>query len=197
MPTIQPIDQFFTKPYIASLCWRSLCPVLRKLTGKNTDELFFIEPSAGDGAFYRFLPQGDMHRVGVDIAPRCEEFIRRDFLTWDYRPFHYRRPDIVVVGNPPFGKRGALAVKFFQKAAEIADTIAFIVPVIFRKFFVHKQLPPNFRWVYATDLPRLAFRTDKKDEYEVNTEFQVWTRLSSTHKDSRLFTPPPPKTRRL
>ncbi len=182
------LDQFFTKQYVAMLCWKSLCPVLLKLTGKKTGDLLFIEPSAGDGAFYDLLPE---NKVGVDILPRRPEFISADFLEWEYRPFFYRRSDVVIIGNPPFGTRGDLAVRFFIKAAQIADTVAFIVPVIFRKYFIHKKLPEGWRLIYWTDLPRDAFWTDGESTYEANTEFQVWTRLPSAHKDFRLVAPPP------
>ena len=187
----EKLDQFFTKPDTAHLCWNSLLPVLRTLTGKPINDLFFIEPSAGDGVFYDLLPEGQDRRMGVDIAPLRTDFVKHDFLTWDYRPFFHPRKDIVIVGNPPFGTRGDLAVNFFNKAATLADTIAFIVPVIFRKHFIHKQLPTGLRWVYSNDLPRNAFRTLKKTDYEVNTEFQIWTRFPSIHKDRRLFARPP------
>ena len=185
------VDQFFTKKHIALLCWQSLMPVLRKLAGKRIGNLYFIEPSVGDGVFYDLLPNGPEHKVGIDIDPRRDEFISTDFLKWTYRPFFHKRSDTVVIGNPPFGTRGNLAVQFFNKATQIADTIAFIVPVIFRKHFIHKKLPEGWRWIYSTDLPRGAFWTEKKETYEVNTEFQVWTRLESSHKNRRLFTPPP------
>ena len=183
------LDQFYTKPYVASLCWRSLCPVINKLTGKGIKDLYFIEPSVGDGAFYDLLPKNN--RCGVDISPRRKEFVGRDFLTWSYRPFFHKKRNIIVIGNPPFGKRGDLAVKFLNRASTIADTIAFIVPVIFRKHFIHKLIDPSLKWIYSTDLPRSSFWTEQKDTYEVNTEFQIWTRLDSIHKDRRLFAPPP------
>ena len=84
------------------------------------------------------LPLGLEHKVGIDIEPRRDEFVGTDFLKWTYRPFFHKRSDTVVIGNPPFGTRGDLAVQFFNKAAKVADTIAFIVPVIFRKYFIHK-----------------------------------------------------------
>lgn len=187
----EKLDRFFTKPDIAGLCWMSLLPVLRKLTGKTIKELFFIEPSAGDGVFYDLLPKGQDRRMGIDIAPLRDEFVKRDFLKWDYRPFSCPGKDIVIVGNPPFGTRGDLAVQFLNKAASIADTVAFIVPVIFRKYFIHKQIVRGLRWIYSTDLPRNSFRTKKKTDYEVNTEFQIWTRLPTEYKDRRLSVPPP------
>lgn len=185
------LDQFFTKPCVAVSCWHSVYPVLRQLTAKRLEELYFIEPSAGNGVFYDLLPQ--TARIGIDIEPRRADFLRQDFLTWNYHPDNYQKKDIVVIGNPPFGKRASMAVKFLNKAGMIADTVAFIVPVVFRKYLIHKLIDPSMRWIYSTSLPSAAFWTDKRDIYKVNTEFQIWTRLNSPHKNRRLFAPPPTK----
>lgn len=184
-----PLDQFFTRPDTALLCWMSLQPVLRELTGRDERDLCFIEPGAGDGAFYDLFPPAAA-RIGLDIAPRREEFAKCDFLQWRKKLPAPRR-DIVVVGNPPFGSRGKIAAAFFNQAAQIADTVAFIVPVIFRKHFIHKQLREDFMWIYRAALPRDSFCTDAKERYAVNTEFQIWTRLPTARENMRLFSPPP------
>ncbi len=182
------LDQFFTKHHIALLCRQHLSPVLEKISGQDTRDLFFIEPSVGDGVFYDLLPP---KKIGIDLEPRRKEFIGEDFLTWDHRSVSYDRRQTVVIGNPPFGKRGNLAIRFFNKASVLADTIAFIVPVIFRKFFVHKHLSPEFKWISTRELPRDAFRLGNKKTYAVNTEFQIWTRTDSEYTNKRLFAPPP------
>ena len=188
--TASELDQFFTKPAVARKCWQGLRAVLPALTKKEIGDLFFIEPSAGDGVFYDLLPAGEAHRIGVDIAPRRAEFIAADFLTMPF-PRVRAAADTVIVGNPPFGRRGELAVQFFNRGACLADTIAFIVPVIFRKHFIHKKLPHGWRWIKTIPLARDAFWTAQKSTYAVNTEFQIWTRLPSCHQDHRLFHPPP------
>ncbi len=187
------LDQFFTKPNVAELCWNNIISVLPDLTDNDINDLFFIEPSVGNGVFYDLLPKGKMHRIGVDIEPKRKEFIEQDFLSWDYPPSFANRENTVIIGNPPFGKRGDLAVQFFNKASTIADIIAFIVPVIFRKYFIHKELVKDYSWVYSTDLPRAAFTFNNKEDYEVNTEFQVWTRHKNNRENKRLFSPPPIK----
>lgn len=181
------LDQFYTKPEIAKACWKSLAPITRKLTGAPRSKLFFIEPSAGDGVFYNLLPQD--RRMGMDIDPCAAGIMKRDFLKYRYQA-PVSSEMAVIVGNPPFGKRGRLAVNFVNKAFTIADTIAFIVPVIFKKHFIHKQIEATAKLVYAQPLERNAFRTLTKANYPVNTEFQVWTRLDG-YRDLRLFTAPP------
>ena len=183
------LDQFYTQHEVARTCWGELCSLLRKgLLSKALGESpFFVEPSAGDGVFYDLLP--DRRRVGLDIAPMHPKVKEWDFLNGVYRLRSAKRRT-VVVGNPPFGKRGKLALQFFQRAFEMADTVAFIVPVIFRKFFIHKQMPEEVKWIYGNALPADSFRTAKQSVYSVRTEFQVWTRLPTHKKNLRQLEAP-------
>ena len=80
-----------------------------------------------------------------------------------------------------------MAITFFNKAATLADTIAFIVPVQFRKFSVHRLLVPSFKWIAKYELPLSSFYTRNKADYTINTEFQIWTRLPNNDTDRRLF----------
>lgn len=181
------LDQFYTERETARRCWLELEQALDEL-GVKSHAPFFVEPSAGDGAFYDLLPPD--RRVGFDIEPRHPEVQEKDFLFYfDYRP-PTGREHTVIVGNPPFGDRGRLAVQFFWQAAELSDTIAFIVPVIFRKYFIHKQLPSGFRWIRSLPLSLDSFRTPDGKTFSVNTEFQIWTKLACSAEDRRLFEPP-------
>lgn len=177
------LDQYYTKPAAARECWETLLGVLPV----RADRARFIEPSAGDGAFFDLLPA--RRRIGLDLAPRHAGIREQDFLTWERRARD--RSLQVVVGNPPFGSRGDLAVRFVNKAAEIADTVGFIVPANFRKFAIHRQLHADLRLIAAKPLPRNSFRLRGGRDYAVNTEFQVWTRLPSGEADLRQLAPPP------
>lgn len=182
-----PHDQFYTKQYIAEACVTYFLQEARQAK-MLVDSLFYIEPSAGEGSFYDLLPPD--RRTGIDIAPQHPGIIKGDFLTWTYRPFFYRRQETVVIGNPPFGKRSKLAIEFFNRAAEVADTIAFILPVTFRKYRIHRLLNGEFAWIASYPLEREAFYTEKQENYSVNTEFQIWTRLPFAGNDMRLTAPP-------
>ena len=110
------LDQFYTERETARRCWLELEQALDEL-GVKSHAPFFVEPSAGDGAFYDLLPPD--RRVGFDIEPRHPEVQEKDFLFYfDYRP-PTGREHTVIVGNPPFGDRGRLAVQFFRQAAEL------------------------------------------------------------------------------
>ena len=174
------LDQFYTQPHIAKKCWDVLNSTV------DTSLSRFIEPSAGTGVFYDLLPEGS---IGIDIDPQHADLVEADFLGWE--PDKNDPSNTVIVGNPPFGSRGRLAVRFFNHAAVMADTVAFIVPVIFAKYFIHKQLPADWHLVRSEHLPRESFTTGKHPSYSVNTVFQVWTAKDTQWPDLRQFAPPP------
>lgn len=121
--------------------------------------------------------------------PRCDDVKAQDFFKVTHFPFTPR--DTIIIGNPPFGKRGKLAIAFFNHAACLADIVAFIVPINFRKFTVHKHLNPSMRFISKLPLPRDAFHLETGKSYSVNTEFQIWTRLASNHHNMREYKPLP------
>ena len=180
------LDQFYTKPATAAACLDDLRRLLEELGLPG--ELLFVEPSAGAGAFFHQLPRD--RRIGLDIAPGHDDVMSCDFFTWT-QALPVGRESVVIVGNPPFGKRGRTALRFFLRAAAFADTIAFIVPLNFRKYPIHRQLPFGFRWIFRRPLPHNSFCLADGSDYRVNTEFQVWTRHQSPHPNQRLYQPAP------
>ena len=180
------LDQFYTKSEVASACWQHLTDILPTLN-RSLSDLFFVEPSAGTGAFYELLPSEQ--RFGIDLVPKCSDVKSQDFFK--LTDLAFAPSDTAIIGNPPFGKRGKLAIAFFNHAACLSDIVAFIVPINFRKFIVHKHLDPSMRFISKLSLPRDAFHLETGKSYSVNTEFQIWTRLVSTHPDMRQYKPLP------
>ena len=180
------LDQFYTKSEVASTCWKHFTGTLSTLN-RSLSDLFFVEPSAGTGVFYKLLPSD--RRLGIDLVPRCDDVKSQDFFKVTDLPFSPRHT--AIIGNPPFGKRGKLAIAFFNYAACLADIVAFIVPINFRKFTVHKHLNSSMRFISKLPLPRDAFHLETGKSYSVNTEFQIWTRLVSVHPDMRQYKPLP------
>ena len=70
------------------------------------------------------LPVGK--RIGLDIEPKCDEIIQQDYLDWNRKNKKY-----IVIGNPPFGLRGQLALKFINHSNTFADYVCFILPQLF------------------------------------------------------------------
>lgn len=81
----------------------------------------YIEPSAGGGVFLDYL---DKPFLAYDIKPDDERIIRQDFLELD---LEYKKGRCII-GNPPYGTRNTLAVKFYKKSIKLGDYISFILP---------------------------------------------------------------------
>ena len=180
---MQGLDQFYTRSAYAEKCYKTL---LAHLPKGMAEKAYFIDPSAGDGVFYCLLPAG--RRAGVDVAPAHHRIKQADFLTW--KPSGGTKPRRIVIGNPPFGKRGNLALQFLCHASEIADTTALILPMCFSKYALQSKLPEDLRLLKQLDLDREAFRLPNGKLYKVKTEFQIWSR-TLTGKDLRQQQPEP------
>lgn len=168
-------EQYFTPNDVARACVERLDSVFPV---ESFDRI--VEPSAGDGAFLRFLPPTT---VAIDIEPQADNINRADFLTWMPEPLANQAGRTLVLGNPPFGQRAALAMAFISHAATFADVIAFILPMSFNKYTFRDRVPAHFHLVdsmnltAAYDLARDPSSTPADTESRrttVNTVFQVW-----------------------
>ena len=190
--TGRELDQFYTKPTVAKQCWKYLLTAIGRLNAKQSD-FWFVEPAAGCGCFYQILPP--QRRIGIDIAPgflptvNGKGIAQADYLEWQPKTTKRSRR-YAVIGNPPFGKRGKLAVGFFNHS-DFAEIIAFVVPVTFRKHFIHRQLLPNYSLITRRSLKNNSFCTPDGKDYAINAEFQVWTRLPHSLRDKREKSPAP------
>lgn len=172
------IDQFYTKPEIAKQC----VELFKKYYSLN-DFDYILEPSAGEGSFYVLFPKET--RIGIDLDPKYEGIILQDFYKYNPQEGIY-----AVIGNPPFGRVSSEAIKFFNKAAEFADVIAFIIPRTFKRVSVQNKLSLDFHLINSIDLPTnpCCFTPSM----QVKCCFQIWQRkeirrekivLSMKHKD--------------
>lgn len=175
------LDQFYTKTEIAKQCYEKLSLYL---TEKGVEFDLFLEPSAGSGAFFNILPND--RRMGFDLEPKCDGVVIGDFFEQDFP-----NKKLISIGNPPFGKNSSLAVRFFNRCAELGPIIAMIFPLTFRKHSVQKRLNENFHLVYDWQLPKNSF-VFNGDAYDVPCSFQIWKKedrvrekvsASMTHPD--------------
>lgn len=175
------LDRFFTRPAVARDCYASLLEVMGE-DHADTMRYKFIEPAAGDGAFYDLLPND--RRIGVDIVPGRLEFETADYLSW--------RPPVnghryVVVGNPPFGYRAWLALAFVNHSATFADYIGFILPMAFQS---DGKGSPKFRvtgaeLVTTMPLPQDSFVTATGQSAGINALWQIWRRGVNNRKPDK------------
>ncbi len=168
-------DQYFTKKEIAVRCYKRFEKTAAKL---NIDlaKYRFIEPSAGCGGFYDILPA--RRRIGIDIEPRREGLIAADYLRWT--PSN-KKKKYAVVGNPPFGLRGHLALQFINHSAAFADLVAFVLPQLFDsdgKGATGKRVR-GYTLAHSEKLPLNSFQYPDGKEVAVATVFQVWTKINA------------------
>lgn len=168
-------DQFFTTDETARYCYDKAIEIIAPLCdlGKYT----FIEPSAGDGSFYNIMPT--MQRVGVDIEPRCDGVIQSDFLTWS--------PDTennICIGNPPFGLRGNLALKFINHAAQFSDFVCFVLPQSFDSNGKGscKSRVKGMNLIHSEVIDS-KFYYPGGTQTNVNVVFQVWSKHHSVDEE--------------
>jgi hypothetical protein len=109
------LDKYYTDPKIAKLCIDKTIEIIGK---ENITSI--IEPSAGNGSF-----ASQINCDAYDIQPESDNIIQADYLKLD---IEYQKGRLII-GNPPFGSRMNLAQKFFKKSIQIADWIAFILPI--------------------------------------------------------------------
>lgn len=162
MTNERDLDQFYTNNDIALKCYSLLKDVLSK---HNIKQTIWLEPAAGSGAFFSIV---DGSKLGIDIDPKIAKVVKADFLTYPLKDENY-----ITLGNPPFGKNSSLAIKFFNKCAEVSKVVAFIVPKTFKKDSVQKKLNQHMHLVFEWDVPSNSFNI-KKEIVDVPCVFQVW-----------------------
>lgn len=136
------LDKFYTVPSVAKEC---LQRVGTRYSWDSWD--LVVEPSAGNGSFFLQIPTSK--KVGIDLVPEHLHIQKQDFFTFTPST----NGNILVVGNPPFGRVSSLAIKFFQHAANFASVIAFIVPRTFRRRSIQHKLSPSFHLLEDIELP--------------------------------------------
>ena len=111
------LDKYYTPIEVANHCWE----ITEKYVDFSTINRI-IEPSVGNGSFCNWKIKPTLM---IDIKPEYENAICTDYLSYSLK---YEKGTLVI-GNPPFGERLKLAQDFYNKSCEIADYIAFILPI--------------------------------------------------------------------
>ncbi len=190
------LNQFFTKPHVVRTCLATLAAQL----GPLYDTCHFIEPACGLGAFVAQLPQERTEAYEIDEATAnacakkypCLALTCLDFLTLPATTTPDK--DMVIVGNPPFGKtlsrsRGGgqnLALAFLNHACSLGDTVAFILGANFNRPTILDLVDPTMDLVVNDSVPRGSFDvcidaegTLVTKKGTLNCVFQIWRRRPS------------------
>lgn len=157
------LDKFYTKEEVSKYLISKIDLSLYEL---------IIEPSCGNGSFYNNIEHSN--KIGIDIEPEIENVLKMDFFDFKYNS-SISRDKILIIGNPPFGKQGSLAMDFINHSSLYSDTIAFILPLSFVKISVKNRIPNYYHLEYEEILPENSFLLNNGD-YDVKCVFQIWKR---------------------
>jgi hypothetical protein len=169
-------DQFFTPVDTAEKCFQIFIETI-KTYGEDFKTYKYIEPSAGDGSFLKILPQDT---IALDIEPRHPSIINCDYLEW--KPDGILNDKYVVFGNPPFGLRGHLALKFINHSYKFADYVCFILPQLFESDGkgVPRKRVNGFNLIKSVKMDS-NFYEPNGNVIKINTIFQIWSKY---HKNN-------------
>jgi hypothetical protein len=167
-------DQFFTPVETAKYCYDVFQGFLES---KQVDEksITYLEPSAGDGSFIKVLPPE--RTVGLDVEPKMEGIIQQDYLQFQLDTSKFPNKQFVVFGNPPFGLRGHLALKFINHSYHFADFVCFILPQLFEsdgKGSPRKRVE-GYNLVHSEKLDTKFYEPSGR-EMVINVIFQIWSK---------------------
>lgn len=164
-------DQFYTNENVAKSCIRSITDLL-----PLTSDYIWIEPSAGNGSFLHNIPSS-FEKIGLDLEPKKNDIIKQDYLKW----IPPSNKDIIVFGNPPFGRQSSLAKAFISKSCEFAKIIAFILPKSFMKPSMYNAFHLKFHLIYSVELEKDSFVINGS-KYDVPCVFQIWQKNNIDRK---------------
>lgn len=139
-------DKYYTASHTAKYCVKKTKEIIGV---ENITE--WLEPSAGAGVF---LPYLDDNYLAFDIEPEAENIEQKNYLELDL-PYLKGR---CVIGNPPFGTRNTLSVKFYKNSLKYGDYIAFILPA---SQYNNNQQMYEFDLIHSEILPLQKF-TDRE-----------------------------------
>lgn len=171
------LDKYYTKPIIAQQC----TDIFRRSININKDKDIIIEPSAGNGAFIPYIQKICKHPIFLDISPEHQLIKKADYLKMNFSRYKNK---IYVLGNPPFGFKSSLAIKFIRKSCQFCDAFGFILPRSFANKYMQKSIPLNFHLIKSLKLPKNSFIG-----YKVNSIFQVWKKKNYHRKKPKKMIP--------
>lgn len=139
------LDKYYTSDVLAQYCVNKTKEII------NNPNVKFLEPSAGNGVFLKYLPSDT---VAYDIEPEANNIIKKDYLSLDLT----YDENLCVIGNPPYGSRLNLAKAFCNKSFEIAEYVSFILPI---SQLNNTQSIYKYDLIYSEDLKEQEY-SDRK-----------------------------------
>ena len=179
-------DQFFTPTNISKYTIETFQNIMRE-NNIDINQYTFIEPSAGDGSFTKLLPE---NTISLDIEPRHDKIIKQDYLKW--KPQNNGK--YITIGNPPFGLRGNLALRFINHSSKFSDHLCFLLPPLFESDGRGSPMKrvQGYNLIYSEKIDTNFYDPTGK-EIKVNVILQIWSKgiINDKYKlksnDNKLF----------
>lgn len=174
-------EQYYTQQHVAD--------TLVDVVSQHCDLSRFdaiVEPSAGTGVFIEALSKvvDENTVVAYDIEPKHASIQQGDFLKQTL-PTDL---NILVIGNPPFGRQSSLAKQFIKHSCTFASTIAFILPLSFKKESMTTCFDMYFHKVYEQEMDPKSF-TYLQKMYAVPCVFQIWKKQDDARQQKLVCHP--------
>ena len=163
-------DQFFTPTNISKYTIETFQNIMRE-NNIDINQYTFIEPSAGDGSFTKLLPE---NTISLDIEPRHDKIIKQDYLKW--KPQNNGK--YITIGNPPFGLRGNLALRFINHSSKFSDHLCFLLPPLFESDGRGSPMKrvKGYNLIYSEKIDTNFYDPTGK-EIKVNVILQIWSKV--------------------
>ncbi|WP_038079792.1 restriction endonuclease [Ureaplasma canigenitalium] len=165
------LDQYYTKNDVAKALYNKARSIINVY--EDISEYTWIEPSVGEGCFFDLLPENK--KIGIDIDPK-----RDGVLAINYLKYQLPSSKTIVIGNPPFGHRGVLALEFINHSRN-ADFVCFILPMFFEskgKGSIRYRVK-GFNLIHNEVLPKNSFYLPNGKDVDVKCVFQICSKKYS------------------
>jgi len=88
--------------------------------------------------------------------------------------YNLPKSKIIVIGNPPFGNRGVMALEFINHSFP-ADYVCFILPMFFSSVGKGsiKYRIKKYNLIYQKELTKNAFYLNNGKEVDIKCVFQI------------------------
>ena len=163
-------DKYYTNKNVVKICIK----LFKKFIKVNKNDLV-IEPSAGNGAFIKYLNKYK-NKLFFYIKHEHINIMKQNFLKFNFRKIINKYNKVHIIGNPPFGKKSSTAIKFIKYSCKFCDSFSLILPKSFDKYFMKKTIPLNFHLIKSYDLPDNSFNLP------IKCIFQIWIKKNKFRK---------------
>lgn len=108
----------------------------------------------------------------MDIEPRHEKIKCQDYLSF----FPQQNKKYIVIGNPPFGLRGNMALKFINHSYNFSDFVCFILQLFISdgKGSPRKRIK-TYNLIHSEKIDSLFYKPNNQ-HIKINCIFQIWSK---------------------